>query len=41
MLRLTHEVRQAVEKDGLKDEVAKLRLAAGLNAMKGGPLDPA
>jgi hypothetical protein len=40
MLRLTHELRQAIEKDSLKDEVAKLRLAAGLNAMKGGPLNP-
>ncbi len=45
MLRLTHELRESVEtglrKGGYKgDLVAKLRLAAGLNAMKGGPLNP-
>jgi hypothetical protein len=43
MLRLTHELRQVIEiqkRSGMKDQVAKLRLAAGLNAMKGGPLNP-
>ena len=40
MLRLTYELKQATENARLKDAVAKLRYAAGLNGMKGGPLRP-
>jgi hypothetical protein len=39
-LRLAQELRQELDGERLADEVKKLRLAAGLNAMKGGPLDP-
>jgi hypothetical protein len=38
MLRLTHELKLAI--DNQKNNVAKLRISAGLNAMKGGPLRP-
>jgi hypothetical protein len=40
VLRLSHELRQSHEYKRAADQVKKLRLAAGLNAMKGGPLDP-
>jgi hypothetical protein len=40
MLRLTHELKQTTENARLKEAVDKLRYAAGLNAMKGGPLHP-
>jgi hypothetical protein len=39
-VRLTYELKQAVEKKRMASPIAKLRLAAGLNAMKGGPLRP-
>lgn len=40
-LRLTHEFKQPIEKNKAQAEaVAQLRVAAGLNAMKGGPLRP-
>ena len=39
-LRLAHELRQNLDNIKLMDQVKKLRVAAGLNAMKGGPLDP-
>jgi hypothetical protein len=38
MLRLIHELKLAI--DNQKNNVAKLRISAGLNAMKGGPLRP-
>lgn len=40
--RLTHELKQVILATGntLVEQVAKLRVAAGLNAMKGGPLRP-
>ena len=40
LLRLTHELRQFIDESGEKDQVARLRYAAGLNGMKGGPLRP-
>lgn len=40
MLRLAHEIRQGLTEVKWSEPVKKLRLAAGLNAMKGGPLDP-
>jgi len=40
-LRLTYELKQQTDQDKhLGVQVPKLRLAAGLNAMKGGPLRP-
>jgi hypothetical protein len=40
-LRLTYELKQLLDQEKyLGDQVPKLRLAAGLNAMKGGPLRP-
>jgi hypothetical protein len=39
-LRLTHELRQATENAHKSEKVTKLRVSAGLNAMKGGPLRP-
>ncbi len=39
-LRLTHELKQVFEQARNAEQIAKLRLAAGLNAMKGGPLRP-
>jgi hypothetical protein len=40
-LRLTHELKQKIDEDkSLTAQIAKLRVAAGLNAMKGGPLRP-
>jgi hypothetical protein len=40
-LRLTHELRKSIDKSSRKAAaVAKLRVSAGLNAMKGGPLRP-
>lgn len=40
MLRLAHELREGLEASRWTETVKKLRVAAGLNAMKGGPLDP-
>jgi hypothetical protein len=39
-VRLTYELRQAAEKKKMGASIAKLRVSAGLNAMKGGPLRP-
>ena len=39
-LRLTHELKEMVDGYRVTEEVAKLRVSAGLNAMKGGPLRP-
>lgn len=40
-VRLAHELRTAIAGDRrLNEQVTKLRYAAGLNAMKGGPLRP-
>lgn len=41
-LRLIHELKQAILATGntLVEQVTKLRVSAGLNAMKGGPLRP-
>jgi hypothetical protein len=40
-LRMTHELRKTIEEDKkLGEQVAKLRVAAGLNGMRGGPLRP-
>lgn len=40
-LRLTHELKHLIEKNKAQSEaVAKLRVAAGLSGMKGGPLRP-
>lgn len=39
-LRLTHELKQLVDNYRVTEQVAKLRVSAGLNAMKGGPLRP-
>lgn len=40
MLRLAHQLRERITSAKLTEQVAKLRLSAGLNAMKGGPLKP-
>jgi|GEM_PF-6759778 len=39
-VRLTHELKQILLDGGLAEQVAKLRVGSGLNAMKGGPLRP-
>ncbi|WP_439629293.1 hypothetical protein [Gemmata sp.] len=40
-LRLTNELRKAVEQERtLGEQVAKLRMAAGLSGARGGPLNP-
>ncbi len=40
MIRQTGELRETIDRANRADKVARLRLAAGLNGMKGGPLRP-
>jgi len=40
VLRLAHELRLVIDKRKQTESVARLRMAAGLSGMKGGPLRP-
>ena len=40
MVRQTGQLRSVAERYKLAEDIARLRMAAGLNAMKGGPLRP-